>query len=98
MSLFKQLFRNMAMGSHSYKGGGHHGKNYGSSHSYGGYTYPNAATPLKICQKCNTAAANQAQFCSQCGTSLAAPGCNNCGATLAANMKFCSQCGQATII
>jgi ribosomal protein L40E len=92
MSLFKQLFRNMAMGSHGSNGGGHHGKKYGTSYSGSGYIEPAAA--LQICSKCNTAQAQQAQFCNQCGTSLAAPGCNKCGTILAAGAKFCSQCGQ----
>jgi hypothetical protein len=95
MSLFKQLFRNMAMGGHSSGGsGGHHGRNYGASPSNGAYTYAGQATPMKICQKCNSTQANQAQFCSQCGTSLAPPSCHNCGTLLAANSKFCNQCGQ----
>ena len=96
MSFLKQLFGNMIMGSHGSKGGGHHGKKYGNSHYGGGYDpYTTPTTTMQPCPKCNTAQAQQAQFCNQCGTSLVAPSCNKCGTILAAGTKFCSQCGQA---
>ena len=96
MSLLKQLFGNMIIGSHGFNGGGHHGKKYRNSHhgsSYGPYTAP--TTAMQTCPKCNTAQAQQAQFCNQCGTSLVSLNCNNCGTALASGAKFCSQCGQA---
>jgi membrane protease subunit (stomatin/prohibitin family) len=49
------------------------------------------------CPNCHTANAEQAKFCSSCGTSLIPPKavCGNCETENPAGARFCSNCGQA---
>lgn len=74
--------------------GGHHGGRRGGHH--GGYgSYPDesgrqAGPALSlVCAACGTAHAVGAQFCHQCGVSLAAAKCGGCGTQLAPDAKFC---------
>ncbi|MBR2760835.1 MAG: zinc ribbon domain-containing protein [Solobacterium sp.] len=50
----------------------------------------------KICPVCGTKAADNAVFCSECGTRFAANAkkvCPRCGKELTGKEKFCSECG-----
>jgi hypothetical protein len=58
---------------------------------------PAAAAAAASCPRCGAAARAGAQFCSQCGASLAQAGpkrCRGCGAELDPGAKFCSGCGE----
>ncbi len=51
---------------------------------------------MKTCSKCNTTNADNAQFCCNCGESLAPPKpkfCIQCGTTIEEGHSFCPKCG-----
>ena len=48
----------------------------------------------RICSKCGNILADEARFCTKCGTEYsAAPICVKCGCTLTPNARFCPNCG-----
>src|SRR5260221_4993527 len=50
-----------------------------------------------ICSRCQTANADTAKFCRNCGAVLTLS-CTNCGAAMALGDRFCSSCGQPAAI
>jgi class 3 adenylate cyclase/tetratricopeptide (TPR) repeat protein len=47
------------------------------------------------CSSCGTVQVDNARFCHECGSAIAAPACVACAEPLAAGAKFCSACGSS---
>jgi len=50
---------------------------------------------FKKCRNCGCELADDARFCSACGTASGRTECRNCGCELANDARFCSTCGTA---
>jgi ribosomal protein L40E len=49
------------------------------------------------CERCHATNPSAANFCNQCGTSLAVPTCPGCGARITRNARFCTHCGKTLV-
>ncbi|MGN7104663.1 zinc ribbon domain-containing protein [Ralstonia holmesii] len=92
MSLLKRLFGGHHGGHRP--NGGHHGRRHGDAHDRAQAGIPSNPWPT-TCLGCGSIASQRAQFCPQCGKSLAGVVCGQCGSAAQPGAKFCAECGTA---
>lgn len=93
------LGRGRRLGRHS-RHNRHHGHNDDRGYDYQPPLQPTNSEGMTMgkmiyCPSCKANNQPMANFCAQCGTSLAPPVCKQCKNTLVLNSNFCPQCGQA---
>lgn len=98
MGFLKNLLIGAMNGQHGSRKreSGHHGSSNWSNPNFDNSSINNR-NAVSSCPHCKTGNSDNAQFCQQCGTSLAMPICTQCKTSLLADAKFCPQCGKARI-